>query len=71
MHSFSLFPGFVTSYAGLATARAFLGLVEGPMISVILLYLSGFYIRKELSFRYMSHGYCSGINYPHIDLEPP
>ncbi|KAF9529639.1 MFS general substrate transporter [Crepidotus variabilis] len=43
--------GFVKSYAGLATARAFLGLVEGPMFPGIVLYLSGFYTRRELSFR--------------------
>ena len=48
-------PGLVTSYAGLATVRAFLGLVEGPMFPGIVLYLSGFYTRKELSLRYMSH----------------
>ena len=50
---FSLSPGFVTSYAGLVTVRAFLGLVEGPMAPGIVLYFSGFYIRKELSFRYV------------------
>jgi hypothetical protein len=44
--------GFVTSYAGLATARMFLGMVEGPMAPAIVLYLSGFYTRKELSLRY-------------------
>ena len=47
--------GLVTSYAGLATVRAFLGLVEGPMFPGIVLYLSGFYTRKELSLRYVSH----------------
>lgn len=36
--------------------RAFLGLVEGPMFPGIVLYLSGFYTRKELSLRYvLSH----------------
>jgi len=43
--------GFVTSYAGLATVRSFLGLVEGPMAPGIILYFSSFYVRKELSFR--------------------
>jgi len=43
--------GLVTSYAGLATVRAFLGLGEGPMFPGIVLYLSGFYTRKELSLR--------------------
>jgi hypothetical protein len=43
--------GFVTSYKGLATVRAFLGLVEGPMFPGIVLYLSGFYTREELSLR--------------------
>ncbi|KDR72761.1 hypothetical protein GALMADRAFT_126423 [Galerina marginata CBS 339.88] len=43
--------GFVTSYHGLVVARAFLGLVEGPMFPGIVLYLSGFYTRKELSLR--------------------
>ena len=64
MYSFPLSSGFVTSYTGLATARAFLGLVEGPMAPGIVLYFSGFYLRKELSFRYVSYGYCSGANYP-------
>ena len=53
MYTFFLSPGFVTSYAGLATTRAFLGLAEGPMAPGIVLYFSGFYIRKELSFRYL------------------
>jgi MFS family permease len=43
--------GLVTSYAGLVTVRALLGLVEGPMFPGIVLYLSGFYTRKELSLR--------------------
>ncbi|KIM78028.1 hypothetical protein PILCRDRAFT_76059 [Piloderma croceum F 1598] len=43
--------GLVTSYEGLVTVRAFLGLVEGPMLPSIVLYLSGFYTRKELSLR--------------------
>ncbi|KAF5329232.1 hypothetical protein D9619_009310 [Psilocybe cf. subviscida] len=46
-----VFQGFVTSFAGLATARAFLGLVEGPLFPGIVLYLSSFYTREELSFR--------------------
>ena len=44
--------GAVKSYAGLVTIRAFLGLIEGPMFPGIVLYLSGFYTRKELSLRY-------------------
>lgn len=47
-------PGFVTSYGGLITARVFLGLVEGPLTSGIIIYLSSFYTRKELSLRYLS-----------------
>ncbi|KAF9018653.1 MFS general substrate transporter [Hymenopellis radicata] len=43
--------GLVTSYAGLVVIRAFLGLVEGPMFPGIVLYLSGFYTRAELSLR--------------------
>ncbi|TDL17656.1 MFS general substrate transporter [Rickenella mellea] len=43
--------GTVTNYHGLVVARAFLGLVEGPMFPGIVLYLSGFYTRKELSLR--------------------
>ncbi|KAF5373687.1 hypothetical protein D9758_000898 [Tetrapyrgos nigripes] len=43
--------GLVTSYAGLAVARAILGAIEGPMFPGIVLYLSGFYTRKELSIR--------------------
>ncbi|KAF9003195.1 MFS general substrate transporter [Hymenopellis radicata] len=43
--------GLVTSYAGLVVCRAFLGLVEGPMFPGIVLYLSGFYTRSELSLR--------------------
>lgn len=44
--------GTVKSYAGLVVIRAFLGLIEGPMFPGIVLYLSGFYTRKELSTRY-------------------
>ncbi|KAF9025133.1 MFS general substrate transporter [Hymenopellis radicata] len=43
--------GLVTSYAGLVTVRAVLGLVEGPMFPGIVLFLSGFYTRAELSLR--------------------
>ncbi|KAF8895879.1 MFS general substrate transporter [Gymnopilus junonius] len=43
--------GFVTSYKGLIAARFFLGLVEGPMFPGIVLYLSQFYTREELSLR--------------------
>lgn len=51
--------GAVKSYAGLVTIRAFLGLIEGPMFPGIVLYLSGFYTRKELSLRY-AHYYPIG-----------
>jgi len=44
--------GVVTSFTDLVTVRAFLGLVEGPMLPAILLYLSTFYTRQELSLRY-------------------
>jgi len=43
--------GLITSYAGLVVARAILGAVEGPMFPGIVLYLSGFYTRRDLSFR--------------------
>ncbi|KAF9519048.1 hypothetical protein BS47DRAFT_1337603 [Hydnum rufescens UP504] len=45
------FQGFVTSFKGLLAVRFFLGLVEGPMTPAILLYLSGFYPRRNLSVR--------------------
>jgi len=43
--------GVVKSFQGLLLARVFLGLVEGPMFPGMVLYLSGFYTRKELSLR--------------------
>ncbi|XP_006461486.1 hypothetical protein AGABI2DRAFT_222276 [Agaricus bisporus var. bisporus H97] len=43
--------GLVTSYAGLVVVRAFLGAIEGPMFPGIVLYLSGFYTRRDLSLR--------------------
>ncbi|PPQ82706.1 hypothetical protein CVT25_009403 [Psilocybe cyanescens] len=43
--------GFVTSFHGLAAIRFFLGLLEGPILPGIVLYLSGFYTRRELSLR--------------------
>lgn len=43
--------GFITTYEGLIVARAFLGALEGPMFPGIVLYLSGFYTRSELSVR--------------------
>ena len=52
--TFPITLGFVTTYAGLVTVRAFLGLVEGPLIPGIILLLSSFYTRKELSFRYVA-----------------
>jgi hypothetical protein len=36
----SYLEGLVTSYTGLATVRAFLGLFEGPMFPGIVLYLT-------------------------------
>lgn len=43
--------GLVSSYAGLVVVRAILGLIEGPMFPGIVLYLSGFYTRRDLSLR--------------------
>lgn len=43
--------GLVSSYGGLVAVRAILGLVEGPMFPGIVLYLSGFYTRRDLSLR--------------------
>ncbi|KAF5332971.1 hypothetical protein D9757_015228 [Collybiopsis confluens] len=43
--------GLVSSFAGLTTVRAFLGLLEGPMFPGIVLYLSSFYTRDELAVR--------------------
>ena len=54
MFAFPIALGFVTTYAGLATVRAFLGLVEGPLFPGIILLLSSFYTRKELAFRYVA-----------------
>ncbi|KAF9267380.1 MFS general substrate transporter [Marasmius fiardii PR-910] len=45
------FQGFITTYPTLVGVRALLGLVEGPMFPGIVLYLSGFYTRRELSLR--------------------
>ena len=53
MLTFTVAPGFVTTYGGLITLRAILGLVEGPLSPGIFLLLSSFYTRKELSFRYV------------------
>jgi len=54
MITFPVAPGFVATYAGLVTVRAFLGLVEGPLVPGITLILSSFYTRKELAFRYVA-----------------
>ena len=48
------FIGLVTSFGGLLVVRLLLGLFEGPMAPCIVCYLSGFYIRKELSLRFAS-----------------
>ena len=56
IYAVHLSPGFVKSYTALVSLRAFLGLIEGPMAPGIALYLSSFYTRKELSFRYVFHG---------------
>ncbi|KAL0571337.1 hypothetical protein V5O48_010619 [Marasmius crinis-equi] len=45
------FQGFITTYPSLVGVRALLGLIEGPMFPGIVLYLSGFYTRRELSMR--------------------
>ncbi|KAJ8080518.1 hypothetical protein AAF712_003076 [Marasmius tenuissimus] len=45
------FQGFITTYPALVGVRALLGLVEGPMFPGIVLYLSNFYTRRELSLR--------------------
>ncbi|KAF5361251.1 hypothetical protein D9758_010304 [Tetrapyrgos nigripes] len=55
--------GFVTSYPGLIIVRAILGVMEGPMVPGIVLYLSGFYTRRELAFRiaiFLSSGSLAG-----------
>ena len=52
--TFPIALGFVSTYAGLITVRAFLGLVEGPLVPGLILLLSSFYTRKELSFRYVT-----------------
>lgn len=41
----------VHNYAGLLACRFSLGLMEGGLFPGIILYLSGFYCRRELSFR--------------------
>ncbi|PAV17565.1 MFS general substrate transporter [Pyrrhoderma noxium] len=43
--------GLLSSYKGLIAARLILGLLEGPMVPSIILYLSMIYTRRELSFR--------------------
>ncbi|KAF9440246.1 MFS general substrate transporter [Macrolepiota fuliginosa MF-IS2] len=45
--------GLVSFYAGLVAIQAILGLIEGPMFPGIVLYLSGFYMHRDLSL-------CSG-----------
>ena len=60
--------GCLSSYTGLITTRAILGLLEGPVFPSIVLYLSSFYTRKELSLRYGSHNYHSSADGLYIDL---
>ncbi|PPR06291.1 hypothetical protein CVT24_001097 [Panaeolus cyanescens] len=43
--------GFVKSYGGLVAIRLILGALEGPLFPGMVLYLSGFYTRSELSLR--------------------
>ena len=43
MLTFPVTLGFVSTYAGLVAVRAFLGLVEGPLVPGIILLLSSFY----------------------------
>ena len=47
--------------------RILLGLVEGPLSPGIVLYLSGFYTRKELSLRYAAYRCYSGVDNAYID----
>jgi MFS family permease len=47
----SMCTAFVTSFAGLCTARAFLGIFEGGAMPGIAFFLSCFYKRNELYFR--------------------
>lgn len=47
----SLCTAFVDSFAGLATARAFLGLFEGGAMPAVAFILSCFYKKKELFLR--------------------
>lgn len=47
----SLCTAFVTSYGGLATARAFLGVFEGGAMPAVAFILSCFYKKNELFFR--------------------
>ncbi|PPR04191.1 hypothetical protein CVT24_010739 [Panaeolus cyanescens] len=43
--------GFVKSYGHLVVIRLILGALEGPLFPGLVLYLSGFYTRSELSMR--------------------
>ena len=49
------------------TARVFLGFCEGPMAPAMVVYLSNFYTRKELSLRYPSHDGCFDVDHSDID----
>lgn len=43
--------GFVKTYGHLVAIRLILGALEGPLLPGLVLYLSGFYTRRELSMR--------------------
>ena len=49
--------GTVTNFSGLLAARFFIGMVEGPMLPSIVLYLSAFYTRQELSIKFVDYNH--------------
>ncbi|KAL8992692.1 MAG: hypothetical protein Q9169_006906 [Polycauliona sp. 2 TL-2023] len=44
--------GLVQNYRGMLACRLLLGLAEGPLLPCLVLYLTIFYTRKELAFRF-------------------